>query len=225
MDSSFDWIEIVGVSSAVTIEECKINARDIAIHLEQVTGPITIQNNEYISGGGINIFDCSGPATVQKNSISCDVPHRRGALVVSDTPTPVITDNTILGVQTKALDLTDTGTHMLTNNRIGGVPAIDVSYNSRVHADANPMIMGEVWLSGGARLRLTNNTFSSAGIFDDYSDPGLLNDPMLHNEGLDPNNIWTKIDWDGNGCCDYPPWRNVPGPDGKCECEGTTPPN
>lgn len=228
LQSDNDWIEIVGVSSGVTIENSSITARSIAVHLERVSGPIRIRNNSKIYGGGVNIFDSSSSAKVENNTIHCDIPHRRAALVVSGSQTPTITENTIIGASgCSGLDLTDTGTHTVSSNTIIAdgylTEALDVTYDSRVYATSN-QISGDVHISGGARLALTGNRFSGTTIEDDYLDPGLLNDPMEDNQGLNPNDIWTKIDWDGNGCCDYPPPWNQKDPEGKCECDGVPPP-
>ena len=328
------WIEIVEMACPVIIEGCAITARPNAVHLERVIGPITIQNNSTIAGGGINILECSGPLTVSHNAnIATDIPNRRGALALANIPTDFsITDNTftaegtgvsiwetgsvsferntiiapvaldvegaaglvvsdchingqatgihirratgpviiqnntdgiaggidmedcsesvmlynnkitydipgydaaiyikrtgspsIIGNIIKSLTtgiwMSDTGSHTMTINKITAPKAIFVDGETRLTASDN-VIAGNVEVA--ARLALSGNEFSNTSIMD--LSEGLLNDPVPNNSGLDPYKIWTRIDWDGNGCCDYPPDRNEKDENGKCRCEGVAPP-
>jgi hypothetical protein len=82
-------------------------------------------------------------------------------------------------------------------------------------------------LSAFAAIGLINNTPSGASI-EDGTGPGtggFINDPMDDgNSGLNPDTgIHTLIDWDGNGCADYPPANNVKDADGNCIDEGISP--
>ena len=38
--------------------------------------------------------------------------------------------------------------------------------------------------------------------------------------GLSPADIITRMDWDGNGCCDDPPELNLSDEHGNCPCDG-----
>jgi hypothetical protein len=318
----------------VVIEGCTITARPLAVHLERISGPITIQNNPMITGGGINIFECSGPLTMSHNdNVATDIPTRRGALALADIPVSFsITDNTfsaegtgvsisetgavsferntiiapvaldvvdthglvvtdchiqgektgirvrrmtapvvisnntdgitgginmldcnasvmiannkisydilgydaavylgrtlspsITGNEIKSLIsgiwLFDTGSHTMSNNKVTAPKAVVVDGNTRLTANGNK-ISGDIDVAG--RLGLAGNEFRNTAI-KDFND-GLLNDPVPDNSGLDPYKIWTRIDWDGNGCCDYPPDRNEKDENGKCRCEGVSPP-
>ncbi len=228
MSSDNDWIEIVAVNSGVTIENCTINAKPLGIHLEEVTGPITIQNNSSISGGGVNIFDCSGPATVKNNTINCDVPNR-GALSVGGTPNCAVTDNTITAGPNSAGFAVlggSTGTMTLSDNTIiapGPFGALTIgSEEVRLNADNNE-ITGSVYITAGL-VKFTGNTFSNTQLLDAHPDGGLLNDPMEDNSGLDPWRIISPIDWDGNDCADYPPDCNEKDEEGNCGRPGVPPP-
>ena len=68
------------------------------------------------------------------------------------------------------------------------------------------------------------NTCSGVMLIDDYVEPGLQNDHVPANDGLLPGMVMTRMDWDGNGCCDYPPEWNVTDEHGNCiVCDGVSP--
>lgn len=228
MTSDSQWIEITDVNCPVTIENCTIRAKPLGIHLENVQGAITIQNNSSISGGGVNIFDCSGPATVKNNTINCDVPNR-GALSVGGTPNCAVKDNTMTAGPNSAGFAVlggSTGTMTLSDNTIiapGPFGALTIgSEEVRLNADNNE-ITGSVYITAGL-VKLTGNTFSGTQIIDANPDGGLLNDPMEDNSGLDPWKIVSPIDWDGNDCADYPPDCNEKDEEGNCGRPGVPPP-
>ena len=228
MTSDSQWIEITDVNCPVTIENCTIRAKPLGIHLENVQGAITIQNNSSISGGGVNIFDCSGPATVKNNTINCDVPNR-GALSVGGTPNCAVKDNTMTAGPNSAGFAVlggSTGTMTLSDNTIiapGPFGALTIgSEEVRLNADNNE-ITGSVYITAGL-VRFTGNTFSGTQIIDANPDGGLLNDPMEDNTGLDPWKILSPIDWDGNDCADYPPDCNKKDEEGNCGRDGVPPP-
>jgi len=225
MNSDGDWIEITDVNCPVTIENCTIAAKPLGIHLEEVQGAITIDKNT-ITGGGVTIGDC-GSATVKDNTINCDVANT-GALGVWATDS-TITGNTITaGPGSEGFSATSSSNVTLSNNTInapGTFGAVDIGPDARVNADNNK-ITGSVFVVFGL-LGLTNNTFSNTQLLDEsIGKGGLLNDPMQGgNSGLIPDNIWSPIDWDGNGCQDYPPGCNQK-VDGNCKCgqPGVSPP-
>ncbi|HOS92390.1 MAG TPA: hypothetical protein PLQ54_03695 [Armatimonadota bacterium] len=71
---------------------------------------------------------------------------------------------------------------------------------------------------------LTANEFTPAPPIDDEGG-GLLRDPVADNEGLLPDNVRACINFDGNGCADYPPPRNHRDSEGQCGQEGVPPPS
>ncbi len=224
MHNDNDWIEITDVNCPVTIENCTIAAKPLAIHLEEVQGAISISGNT-ISKGGVTIGDC-GSATVKDNAINCDVANTAALGVWATDST--ITDNTITaGPGSMGFGASDSGNVTLSNNTINapGICAVDIGPDARVNADNNT-ITGSVFVVFGL-LGLTNNTFSNTQILDQsVGTGGLLNDPMQGgNSGLNPDNIFSPIDWDGNGCQDYPPECNQK-EEGKCKCgPGVSPPS
>jgi hypothetical protein len=85
-----------------------------------------------------------------------------------------------------------------------------------VAADNNSLISGMVIISESS-VHMSGNTFSGAMVLDDLvTSPGLVNDPVQDNDGLLPGMVFTHMDWDGNGCCDYPPEWNVQDEYGNC---------
>ena len=50
-----------------------------------------------------------------------------------------------------------------------------------------------------------------------------MNDPVEDNDGLYPFACFTFVDFDGNGCCEYPPPANAQDDEGNCGCDGVSP--
>ena len=83
----------------------------------------------------------------------------------------------------------------------------------------NSLISGQIIILA-SQVHMSGNTFSAAQIIDDWTSPGLQNDPVADNDGLSPYDVFTRMDWDGNGCCDYPPEMNQIDDEGNCVCDG-----
>jgi hypothetical protein len=121
---------------------------------------------------------------------------------------------TSTAVQTYEMDgaVTITG---CTINASSGVSAF-VFQGVTVSADDNPLIAGMVFISESS-VHMSGNTFSGTIVMDDLvTSPGLVNDPVQDNDGLLPGMVYTHMDWDGNGCCDYPPEWNETDANGAC---------
>ena len=92
--------------------------------------------------------------------------------------------------------------------------------SSNVTMDDNPLLSGRIFIIE-SQVHMSGNTFSAGEVWDDYNSPGLQNDPVQDNDGLLPGMCYTRMDWDGNGCCDYPPEWNATDEYGACTvCQG-----
>ena len=80
--------------------------------------------------------------------------------------------------------------------------------NAVLYADQVNPITGGVVPSLQGYVKLTNNTFTNAIVFDLLKNGRLLNDPVSDNSGLDPDEhvVGSLIDWndDDHNCPDYP---------------------
>ncbi|MDZ7860909.1 MAG: hypothetical protein U5O15_09660 [Candidatus Krumholzibacteriota bacterium] len=117
------------------------------------------------------------------------------------------------------------GTVTLTGNTLNGTEASQcmVIAKGRVDADNNDVLSGNITVIEGP-LHLSGNTISSCYLIDSWPEGGLMNDPVEDNDGLTPYNVITFVDFDDNGCCDYPPPSNEKDENGDCLCDGVSPP-
>jgi hypothetical protein len=186
-------------------------------------GQITVQNNE-ITGAGLTILDSSGASTITNNQIHVTGGYSAG-INLGSSATATATGNTInaaagvtAAVTISGMDGTTTFSEN-TVNATNALFALSVGEN-RVYVENNGLIAGNIALVVGP-MQISGNTLASCFLQDTLG--GLINDPVTGNSGLTPFDCWTRCDFDGNGCCDYPPDNNIPGDEG-CPCDGVEPP-
>jgi hypothetical protein len=186
-------------------------------------GEITVQNNE-ITGAGLTILDSAGESTITNNQIHVTGGYSAG-INLGSSATTLATGNTIeaaAGVMSAVTISGMQGTTTFTGNTVNATDAIfalSVGEN-RVYVDNNDLIAGNIGLVAGP-MHIAGNTLASGFLQDTLG--GLMNDPVVDNSGLSPYDCLTICDFDGNGCCDYPPDMNIPG-EGGCPCDGVEPP-
>ena len=216
---------IQGVKVPVTISNSTINADLWSIVCADVDGEVKIEGNSSLIGGIMLDGDSEmagnmigSPYTVQNNTITQN--RAGGACLSSHAISNItVTGNNMTASTPGAHGITLSGGRMEVNggkiitpgpyvsNAIGLGPSAGGA-NAILHAaDVNPITGGVVPQNQGY-VRLTNNTFSNAKIFDLLENARLLNDPVADNTGLDPDEdiVGSLIDWnnDTHNCPDYP---------------------
>jgi hypothetical protein len=221
-----DHFDITGVDVPVTITDCQFTQTGtpaICLALYEVGGAIDISGNSF-TGGGLGLTDCPGTATIADNTMNITSASSMGiglggsAAVTIDGNTLTCASGGVGGVSAGEMN----GNVTITNNTINaGQAAFAITVaGSNVTADNNPMLAGMILIADG-QLHIAGNTISACQLIDDYVNPGLQNDPVADNDGLLPGMVMTRMDWDGNGCCDYPPEWNVQDENGACAvCDG-----
>ncbi|MFH1845120.1 MAG: right-handed parallel beta-helix repeat-containing protein, partial [bacterium] len=195
------------------------------LNLAELSGAITIDNCDF-RGSGITINDCSGAATITNNDMIINQPMGWGVSSLS-SPGATITDNTIIcssGASFAIMDSAEQGAGTISGNTVNAAASGLCIWDAggTVNITNNEMVAGMVTIYGQALF--ANNTCANCDLHDLNFDGGLLADPMeASNSGLIPDMIYTHCDWDGNGCCDYPPANNER-VEGVCRCEGVSPP-
>lgn len=191
----------INTSIPITIENCELKS-DGGIQILNVNSPITIRNND-MEGTGINLGHVTGPVNIIGNTLN--VTKSPGVIAAAMGQDVIVNNNTI--------------------NASGyAAPALHAGFDATIRASENE-ISGRVQVGGpDALMALTGNTFSGSEVEDGNPAGGLLNDPVEDNDGLTPYDVTSLIDWDGNGCADYPPDRNEKDEDGNCGMDGIPPP-
>lgn len=224
--SGTDHIDITGVNVPVNISGCDFSqtgAPSICVALYEIEGAINISDNSF-SGGGLGLTDCTGSATISDNTMNITSSSSLG-IGLGGSAATTISGNTMTcasggagGVSAGEMN----GDVTLTNNSINAATAafaLTVA-GSNVTADSNSLLSGMILIADG-QLHISGNTISACQLIDDYINPGLQNDPVADNDGLLPGMVMTRMDWDGNGCCDYPPEWNATDEHGACTvCDG-----
>jgi hypothetical protein len=196
---------------------------------------------------GMRIKDLDLPVTIRQNQVKGML---LGLKVVNVSKKVVIDDNTIDsmgGVELAALqDATYSNNHQTDDTGLTiNVEPIAVSVLSHITVTGNTFGPEGVLLSGpfgsaivtatgntlygaengpGSYMGLSGNNFTGG----DVSDPGggfFIDPGKGNNSGIeDEYNIFTDIDWTGNGCADYPPSSDEKDAEGLCLSDGITPP-
>ena len=192
----------INTSIPITIEDCELKS-DGGIQILNVNSPITIRNNN-MEGTGINLGHVTGPVTITGNTLN--VTKSPGVSAVNMGQDVIVNNNNTINASGDA------------------APALHAGFYATIRASENE-ISGRVLVGApDALMALTGNTFSGAEVEDANPSGGLLNDPVEDNDGLSPYDVESLIDWDGNGCADYPPDRNEKDDDGNCGMDGVPPP-
>jgi hypothetical protein len=189
-------IGILDVDGPVTVEDCQINTSLQAMSFSKVQGPITIKNNTLQSR--LALYECADVVTVDGNTFASG--SDAGPDIWLYRSRSLVQNN----VMPNGLLVTgDGGYARATANQIGGNVAIGL----------------------GGLLRLEGNVLTGAMVADDFfGSAGLVNDPVSDNTGLSPDDASTPVDFDGNGCADYPPHNNERDSDGNCYYPGVSAP-
>lgn len=219
-------IAIERTDCAVVVENCPLLASAAAgavLAVEAVTGAVTIRDNSF-RGGGVGVVGCAQPVDISGNTL--DIANQQSiAFSAAECGTVTIAGNEVTceaGVMGGAILSNPAGLVTVTGNSMAAASAVLVATFGRVNADSNPLLSGSI-LIARSTLHLAGNVLAlgdGAAIVDPYG--GLLNDPA-ENDGFDPVACFTIVDFDGNGCCDYPPDANEPDEHGQCPCLGVPP--
>jgi len=221
-----DHVDITGIDGPVTVTGCHFHqdgAPAVALGLTEIGGAITVGQCQF-AGAGVGVVDCTGTATLDDldlfitSTSSYGVSLGGSAAITVSGCTITCPGGGVGGIQTGAMDgaVTITGCSVDASQAASAL----VFGGTNVTCDGNELIAGLV-LIADSQVQLSGNTFQGAMVIDDLETPGLLNDPVADNDGLLPGMVMTHMDWDGNGCCDYPPEWNVQDEHGNCAvCDG-----
>ncbi len=189
-----------GVEGPITVRNCQFAG--CRPEIDESSGPVLFENNTLDGAfAGLGIMFVPGGATVQGNALSVDTAGSHIATVALQECPTLLQDNDITGT----VQVTKGVAHVIGNRIVGGLAALPDSL-----------------------LRIEDNTFTVAGdefCISDAAVPegALVNDPVQANGGITGENVWTAVDFDGNGCADYPPEGNEIR-DGRCVRDGYPPP-
>ncbi len=221
-----DHIDISNLDAAVTITGGSFShagSPAVTLGLTEIGGAITITGVQ-LDGAGIGLVDCTGAAQISGAQIAVTSAAAYG-LSLGGSAQVTVQDCTLSGASggVGVLQVGDmAGSVTVTGSTLDGAQAAACAAlgGSTVTLDDNTLITGSIFITD-SQVHLAGNTFSAAMIMDDLVTPALLNDPVADNDGLLPDQVFTHMDWDGNGCCDYPPQWNVTDEFGNCTvCEG-----
>lgn len=213
-----DHVEVWEQDVPVTVSGCTFAFSGdpaLALGLTEIGGAISVTDNT-LTNLGLGLVDCTGAATVDGNDITVTASTGYGisvggsaAIDVSDCS--IVCSGGASGIITGMMN----GDVSVTGSTIVAPTLALLAGESDVTADDNAQVTGLISVVGGS-LHFANNTCSGVQIIDDYVNPGLQNDPVADNDGVLPGMVMTRMDWDGNGCCDYPPEWNVQDEHGAC---------
>jgi hypothetical protein len=221
----YEHIDLETLDVPVTVTNCNFHQTGdpgAIMTLVEMGGEIQISGNTF-DGGGFGVTDCPSSVTVTGNQIHPTSAATAG-ITLGGCGTATVSGNTVHcgtgAAGAVAIDATG-ATTTLTGNTLDGVSAslCCLFGGGTVMCDGNDLISGGVSILD-CQVHMSGNTFANATVVDDYIEPGLMNDPVQDNDGLNPDDCATRMDWDGNGCCDYPPEWNLKDEYGHCICEG-----
>lgn len=221
--SGYSRLEMEGNVGPVTVQDCTLTntgGTGIGLMLVEVNGAVSIQGNQF-TGCGINLNDCPGSCTISNNNLQIAGSSAPGLGLGGDGAT-TITNNDISYIGPVAVSISDmNGAVTMSENSVdaSAAQACCVLGDGNYNIDNNSLLSGMIQILTG-RVHMSGNTFSNAMVLDPLLPPGLLNDPVQENDGLSPDDCLTHMDWDGNGCCDYPTEANQKDEHGNCNCDG-----
>jgi hypothetical protein len=216
--------------SSVLIENCpKIEGSIFGIVVSEVDAPVTIRNCVLTKGG----IGMDGDIEGEGRTGSINKPYVVGPSVTVQAPVGVglsaqdlknvtVTNCTINGtVSVSSGRMTMTGSTINTAQAItvdkgpDGTPGV-------LHASGNT-ISGVALVGTKGFAALGGNTWSGfASVADANPGGGLMNDPV--GGGLSPERVGSKVDFNGNGCADYPVTPDKNPNTGDCENGPGVPP-
>lgn len=240
------YIHVTGLQQPVTIENNTLSGDigNIAVVDQDAVTPLTeaviIRRNQLQvgSGPGIQVSSVQGAeVTIEGNTVAGTGGYIIVAAVASSQMTAMVKDNTASGISIMS-GAAKKAVVTATNNKLTGgnmsVAAIPAG-SSVLRLTGNQINLATVGIGTNGYVTANGNTFSASKIADQASlsramgldsAGGLTNDPVGSNSGLSPDDVSTGIDFDGNGCADYPPNLNQRDADsGKCALDGVPPAN
>jgi hypothetical protein len=220
-----DGVEIVGAKVPVVVQNCRFTLTDPTgpvLRILECADTITVTGCNFF-GAGVTVLDSPGVSTISQNTIQVDTYNSSGINLGSSgdatasNNSVVCADNILAAVTVSGM----TGTSNFTNNTIvGGNALLALSIGENRVLVNGGQVVGMISLVNGP-VNLTGIDLAGASVQDPLG--ALMSDPVEGNSGLSPYNCYTICDFDGNGCCDYPPPNNEPDGNGQCPCEGVPP--
>ena len=237
---------IDGVTVPVIIQDSTIDASLWSVVCSDIDADVTIKDNSDLKGG---IFLNGDPGetgtmisrqyTVNNNTIIQNMAG--GSCLSSHAIRNIAVNNNTMTAAAGAHGILLSGGKMTVNagsiNTMGpyissaiGIGPSHGGANGILYADNVSPISGGIIPSEQGYIKLTDNSFSNAIVFDTEAGR-LLNDPVADNSGLNPNEHikGSLIDWndDDHNCPDYPTECDVWDDDNKecgCKQDGIDPP-
>lgn len=221
-----DHIDIYRTDATVTVSRGSFThtgSPAVILGLTEVEGTISIDQAQ-LTGAGIGLVDCTGTATITDTGITVTSASAYG-LSLGGSSGVTVQDCTITGasggIGVLLVGEMNGAVNITGCTLDGSMAAVCATFaGSTVNLDDNEQVSGAIHIVD-SQVHMSGNTFSGAMVWDDYTSPGLLNDPVQDNDGLLAGMCFTRMDWDGNGCCDYPPEWNQTDENGNCTvCDG-----
>jgi hypothetical protein len=175
-----------------------------------------LKNNMVLGQGqsvGIAIYGAQSVVLSDHNDISANM----AGIVANDIQNLVVRDCTLSGQG--GIQFLSGNEGLISNTQIScpGEMALLVAEGKVIVS--NSEITGNLAIILGV-LGLQNNQLSGVDIADANPTGGLINDPVP--QGANPEKISSAVDFDGDGCADYPPPQRDD--DGQCNRPGFPPP-
>jgi hypothetical protein len=241
------YIHITGLQQPVTIENNTLSGDigNIAVvdqdGVTPLTEAVTIRGNqlEVGSGPGISVASVHGAeVTIEGNTVAGNDAYIMLVADANSQMTAAVNNNAAKGISVMSGSGSKAVVIANENQLSGGTMAVSAvdGGSSVLRLTDNQIDGAKVGVGANGYVSANGNTFSGSEIADEASflrasgisgsPGGLTNDPVSSNSGLSPDDVSTGIDFDGNGCADYPPELNKRNPDtGKCGLDGVPPVN
>lgn len=246
-DTATAGIVIYSVTEPILIERVNVSGAPVGIMVQQAGDDLTIRGSRIAAGdfAGIVLLSVSGTTLIEADTITGTSAPAMIFTAVSD---PTVRDVEVdmqgggIAILTSATpQLLVEGGHFT----VPGVSGVQVGDFSMLTIDGtnidatssvmiaggeldmtNATVTGTVFVGQAARAAITGNTFSGddARIADVNMGGGLFVNPVGSNAGLAPDEVVTFVDFDGNGCADYPTPYNLKDAEGNCAVDGVPPP-
>ncbi len=220
-------LDINKVDAPVTIEGCTISQSGggVAVSVNDCSAAVTVSGNNF-TGAGLVLIECTSANTIADNQMNVT---NGGAVAIGlgISGQTSVTGNTVTCGSGAGYALTSgdmTGNTTITQNTFNASQATGCMFlgTGTVYADDNVTLSGNIYIVQGP-VHIEGNTMQCNSFIDAWPEGGLMNDPVEDNDGLDPFVCFTFVDFDGNGCCEYPPPANEQDDDGNCGCDGVSP--
>jgi hypothetical protein len=200
-----------------TVTGLSASTMGLGILNQQTSGRVTLEQLNTIHVSSMPALFVAGPAQVSATDSEFTSDSGLGINTFSSGGTPYLT------LQNSRVQGSPDGVYMLGGKMLTSGTQFqgDISLlsNARLEASGGSMT-GDIQIGDQCVLGLQGVALNTQYISDGNDNGGLMYDPVR--QGANPDNVDSPVDFDGDGCADYPPpQRND---EGKCKRTGVSPP-